>query len=175
MVGCIQWNRHVVRTITGLLAVGALSIEAAGAGGRTQIDAPRDAVPVIREALRLLPRSPTHVRVVREDQISPEFQLRFRSAEAFVSKGHPVVFVTSHSPTLRAAVDGSAAHVYALATIIWHEMAHLDGADEAEAQRQEELLWTRFLLGDHIDRTAGLRYLNRLHERRVALIARSSP
>jgi hypothetical protein len=175
MVGCIQWNRHVVRAVAGLLAVGALSIEAAAAGGRTQIDAPRDAVPAIREALRLLPRAPSHVRVVAEDQISPEFQVRFRRAEAFVSRGHPVVFVTSHSPILRAAVHGSTPHVYALATILWHEMAHLDGADEAEAQRQEELLWTRFLLGDHLDRLAGLRYLKTLHDRRVALIARSEP
>lgn len=46
-----------------------------------------------------------------------------------------------------------------LASIIWHEMAHLDGADEREAQRREENLWTRFLLDGRVDRMTALRYL----------------
>ena len=30
-------------------------------------------------------------------------------------------------------------------------MAHIDGADEAEAQRQEELLWQQFIVARRID------------------------
>jgi hypothetical protein len=165
MVGRIQWNRRIACLIAGVVAVSALASDA-WACRQTVIDAPRDAVPVIQQALRLLPRCPPRVTVVEEHQVRTEFRVRFRRAEAFVSKGEPVVYVTSHSPILRAAADGSSAHVYALATILWHEMAHLDGADEAEAQHREEVLWTRFLLDDHVDRTAGLRYLSRLARRR---------
>ena len=53
----------------------------------------------------------------------------------------------------------------ALAAIIWHEMAHLDGGDESEAQRQEELLWQRFVREGRIDRARGLNYLAILRKR----------
>jgi hypothetical protein len=43
-------------------------------------------------------------------------------------------------------------HVHALAAIIWHEMAHIAGADEAEAQDHEEKLWTRFVRDKLVDR-----------------------
>jgi hypothetical protein len=66
--------------------------------------------------------------------------------------------------------------VYALAAVIWHEMAHIDGADEAEAQRREQILWTRFLRDDRVSTVAGLRYLKALNDRRVpALTAPPSP
>ena len=43
---------------------------------------------------------------------------------------------------LRGAQNGRGIFDYALATLIWHEMAHLAGASEREAQRQEEELWS---------------------------------
>ncbi len=52
-----------------------------------------------------------------------------------------------------------------LASIVWHEMAHLRGADEADAQRAEEELWTRFVRDQAIERDCGLRYLNQLKKR----------
>jgi len=45
-------------------------------------------------------------------------------------------------------------------------MAHIDGADEAEAQRREEQLWTAFLMQERVDRIPGLRYLKALKSRR---------
>jgi hypothetical protein len=54
---------------------------------------------------------------------------------------------------------------YALAAIIWHEMAHLDGADEQRAQRQEEDLWQQYVLDGRVDRDRGARYLFLLKQR----------
>lgn len=47
-------------------------------------------------------------------------------------------------------------------------MAHLDGADEAEARRREEALWTRFMLDNVVDRDLALRYLGALKHRAAA-------
>ena len=39
---------------------------------------------------------------------------------------------------MQAALKGPGIFDYALATVIWHEMAHIDGADEVAAQEAEE-------------------------------------
>ena len=52
-----------------------------------------------------------------------------------------------------------------LASIICHEMAHIGGADEAEAQRKEEQLWTQFSLDGKVDQITALRYLAQLNAR----------
>ena len=54
---------------------------------------------------------------------------------------------------------------YVLATLIWHEMAHIAGADEREAQRQEEELWREYLLARRVDTGRGLNYLVLLTKR----------
>ena len=54
---------------------------------------------------------------------------------------------------------------YALAAIIWHEMAHIDGGDESAAQDAEEQLWKEFILRGRVDRTRGMRYLALLCQR----------
>jgi hypothetical protein len=56
---------------------------------------------------------------------------------------------------------------YALAITVWHEMAHVAGADEAEAQRQEEQLWREFVVSGKVDAGRGLAYLRLLRNRRV--------
>jgi hypothetical protein len=153
------------------LVVGLALVFATGAARRadaapeTIIEAPPDAEAAIRRALKLLPRRPQQVEVVGEGRVEPESRERFGRSEAFFSKGSPVVYVTSHSPVLHAAQQGSSVHVHALAAIIWHEMAHIEGADEAEAQKREEKLWTRFVRDDLVDRTTALRYLKALSER----------
>jgi hypothetical protein len=139
---------------------------AAAAPPRTAIDAPAESVSVIRRAVGLLPRRPPEVRVVGAEGVAPADRGRFLESEAFVSTGRGVVYLTGHSPVLKGARDGSSDHVFALAAIIWHEMAHLDGADEPEAQRREERLWTRFIRDHRVDRAAGLRYLKAMHDRR---------
>jgi hypothetical protein len=52
-----------------------------------------------------------------------------------------------------------------LATVLWHEMAHLHGADERGARRAEEDLWTRFVRDGATDEVTGLRYLQALKKR----------
>jgi hypothetical protein len=54
---------------------------------------------------------------------------------------------------------------YALASVIWHEMAHIAGADEPEAQRREEELWTQFISSRKVEASAGARYLQLLTKR----------
>ena len=46
-----------------------------------------------------------------------------------------------------------------LAAVIWHEMAHADGLDEAQARRREEELWRGFVSTRVVDSTFGLEYL----------------
>ena len=86
--------------------------------------------------------------------------------EAFITKGGRVVYLTSHSEALQGALKGWSLHEYILAAIIWHEMAHIDGADEIEAQRREEELWTRFVMDERVDPGDGMRHLAALTERR---------
>jgi hypothetical protein len=175
MGGPTRGCNGLVRLAAGLVAAGALASDGT-AGQVTALDGPPHALPAVRQALSVLPRRPHRVRIVDEAQVGLESRARFRRAEAFVSRGEPVVYLTSHSPILRAAAQGSSAHVYALAAVIWHEMAHIDGADEAEAQRREQILWTRFLRDDRVSTVAGLRYLKALNDRRVpALTAPPSP
>jgi hypothetical protein len=55
--------------------------------------------------------------------------------------------------------------VAALAAVIWHEMAHVAGGNEADARKAEEELWTRFLRDGLLDPVTGLRYLDALRRR----------
>lgn len=148
-----------VALLAGLAACRAL------AGEATVIEAPPRAKTAIERALKVLPRRPPRISVVGEEYVSPETRHRFRRAEAFVAAGRPVVYVTRHSPMLKAAQDGSTFHVHALAAIIWHEMAHLDGAGEPAARQHEQALWTRYVRDDKVDRLSGLRYLKALSDR----------
>jgi len=68
--------------------------------------------------------------------------------------------------TLQGALKGAGVYDYALACIIWHEMAHIDGADEPAAQRVEEELWSEFVLAGRVDRHVDMRYLALLRKRR---------
>jgi hypothetical protein len=164
--------RHASASGTRAAIVGGLAASWVGVGvefsvaaQRTAVNAPADAVPAIRRALKLLPRQPLQVGVVGEENVGADSRERFRKAEAFFSEGSAVVYLTRHSPVLRAANQGSSVHVHVLAAIIWHEMAHIEGADEPQAQKHEEALWTRFVRDDRVDRTTALRYLKALSER----------
>ena len=53
-----------------------------------------------------------------------------------------------------------------LAAIIWHEMAHIEGLDEPQAQEREEELWKRFVQRGLVDGGVGLTYLDELRRRR---------
>ena len=66
---------------------------------------------------------------------------------------------------LEEAANGSRFYEYVLASIIWHEMAHLDGADERGARHAEEQLWTCFVRDGVFDQVIALRYLDALMKR----------
>jgi hypothetical protein len=68
--------------------------------------------------------------------------------------------------SLKAALKGRGIYDYVLATVIWHEMAHIDGADEAAAREAEEQLWMKFILAQRVDSKRGMSYLALLKQRR---------
>lgn len=76
------------------------------------------------------------------------------------------MYLMRQGPTLQQALKGSGIFDYALAIVIWHEMAHIDGADEPTAQREEEQLWKEFILTRRVDSVRGLNYLAVLKKRR---------
>jgi len=118
----------------------------------------------IARALKLLPRQPEKVTLV--DAHASPGRLAERHVEAFVTHGERVVYLVRQGVTLQNAVKGPGVFDYALATIVWHEMAHIDGADEIKAQVAEENLWEEFVLARRVASASGLRYLALLKKRR---------
>ena len=115
-------------------------------------------------ASRMLPRQPEKIVIV-ERPTAPD-QPAGKPREAFINLGEPTVYLVRQGATLQRASEGPGIFDFALAAIIWHEMAHIDGADEPAAQRAEEQLWKGFILGGRVDRTRGMQYLALLHGRR---------
>jgi hypothetical protein len=120
---------------------------------------------VIRRVLLLLPRQPFRVVVFDIERTAARLRSRLAHADGFVTKGDPAVYLRKQSPTFQAALAGPGIWDYALAITIWHEMAHLDGADERQAQRREEELWTAFVVAGRVDSSRGMRYLALLRKR----------
>jgi hypothetical protein len=120
----------------------------------------------VRRALALLPRRPRQVVVIDTEKTARALQQRLERTEAFVMVGEPIVCLRMQGSVLKNAQRSGGMFDYALATIIWHEMAHIDGADERRAQEQEEDLWRQFILGRRVNTSRALAYLARLTQRR---------
>ncbi len=150
-----------------LAGLALLSSTAATASSKKEMvvtaDEPNAAA--INRALSLLPRRPEYVAVIDPETVKPEVRETLFKVEAFISRGQPVVYLSPHSEVLKGAREGSRIHTYMLAAIIWHEMAHLGGADEREAQRKEEGLWKRFVVEKRVDAVTALRYLKLMDDR----------
>jgi hypothetical protein len=116
-------------------------------------------------ALQLLPRLPTRVAVIDASEAESEVQKTLRGLDAFIVERSAVVYVVKQSALLRGAVAGSSLHRHALAAVLWHEMAHADGADEREARAKEQALWTSYVRDQRVDPVAALRYLTALDRR----------
>ena len=119
----------------------------------------------IGRALRLLPRQPEKIVVVERPDATRLHKGK-PNVEAYINQGGGVVFLVRQGGTLQGALKGPGIFDYALAAIIWHEMAHIDGADEPAAQRAEERLWREFILARRVESRQGMRYLALLHNRR---------
>ena len=120
---------------------------------------------VVARAVKLLPRRPARVVVLDRDAVTPSLRQKLNGTEGFVTTGDPTVYLNKQGSTFAQALRGRGFWDCVLAVIIWHEMAHLDGGDEREAQRQEELLWQRFVLERRVDGGRGLNYLTVLRKR----------
>ena len=120
----------------------------------------------IERVLTLLPKRPAQVVIVDPDQAGADMRGILLPMDGFVTESGRVVYLTSHGNALQGALKGWSLHEYILASIIWHEMAHIDGADEIEAQRREEALWVRYVMDERVDPGDGMRYLSGLKSRR---------
>lgn len=119
----------------------------------------------VGRALRLLPRQPEKVVLIDRADASQLYKRR-PEVEAFANSADRIIYLVRQGDTLQSALKGPGIFDYALATVIWHEMAHLDGANEAAAQQAEERFWMACVVAQRVDRTRGMQYLALLKQRR---------
>jgi hypothetical protein len=102
-------------------------------------------------ALRLLPALPARVAVLDAEQAPPALKPTLLRLDTFVVRGRSEVYVVRQSGLLRCAMRRAALCTHALAAVIWHEMAHVAGADEREARQREQAQWTAFIRDQQVD------------------------
>jgi hypothetical protein len=130
-----------------------------------RIESSRAYETAVHNAVERLPKRPPVVAIIDADEARPEVRESMLKLDAFITKGGKVVYVVKQSAVLEGAARGSAFYECMLASIIWHEMAHVDGADERGARRAEEQLWAQFVRDAAVDPLTGLRYLQALRTR----------
>ena len=118
--------------------------------------------------LALLPSSPESIIILDLGTLSARSRARVRGLEAFVLSGHPAVFVVRQGTTLRQAELGGALERLILASVIWHEMGHLEGLDEPAALEREERLWRELVAAGRVDGALGLSIAAELAAKRSA-------
>jgi hypothetical protein len=159
--------RHATgRLLFLLIVVGMVPVPTAEENSPTAYDR------AVARAIAALPRRPIHVAVIDANEAGPEVRGTLLKLDAFTLRldavtmdRSQVVYLVKQSTVLQEAAKGSPLYEHVLASIIWHEMAHLDGADERGARRAEEQLWTRFVRDGLSDQITALRYLNALTKR----------
>ena len=162
---CLPVAAALLLLTRGLPSAEAASTSAAGAENQRIVAAAPEDAAAIESALHLLSRRPEKVVVIDPDGATPEGRKILARSDAFITKGGHIVYVNRQSEVLKGARQGATLYVCMLASIIWHEMAHIDGADEEGAQRREEGLWKRFLVEGRVDRVTALRYLKLMTDR----------
>ena len=116
-------------------------------------------------AAALLPSCPARISVMDVTGAASGARARALTLDAFTVPGNGWIYVVQQSELLRRARSGCKVYIAVLATVLWHEMAHLAGAEEREARRAEEQLWTTFIRRGLVDHLTGLRYLEGLRRR----------
>jgi len=119
----------------------------------------------VAAAVAMLPTQPVRIAVWDVMQNRPPVRDYLLTLDAFTVEGNGVIYVVQQSTVLKGARADSRVFRAMLATIIWHEMAHLDGKDEHGARKAEEELWSRFARDGVCDQTTALRYLQALSKR----------
>ena len=103
--------------------------------------------PAIRHALsRLSTPVPVPVEVVDVGRLPQSLRNAVRHSCAFVRSGNRRIYITSSCPAYRRA-ESSVLDSIKLAALLRHELAHLEGADEARARLIEARTF-RALLAD---------------------------
>jgi hypothetical protein len=120
----------------------------------------------LRSALDALPRRPERIVMVTDAKLPPGVRRQMRDLDGFVPVGSRTIYLRRPSVTVREAESSGGPYRLMLAAVIWHEMAHAEGCDEAEARRREEDLWQQFVRGRLVDGSVGLTYLDELRRRR---------
>jgi hypothetical protein len=116
-------------------------------------------------AVALLPRHPGRIAVIDATQCRPGVRDYILTLDAFRVLHNDVIYVVQQSDLLRRARTARGIYIHMLAAVIWHEMAHLEGADERGARTAEKDLWTSFVRDGVVDQMLGLRYLQALNDR----------
>jgi hypothetical protein len=115
-------------------------------------------------ALKLLDNGPAGEEIGIYDPARVAKALDVERACAFVvpSSGSKMIYLSAECPALRAAVQSSAFGMAALAAVIAHERAHLNGADEEAARRVEADTFGRIAFRLRLDPRSVLEYRQRL-------------
>jgi hypothetical protein len=108
--------------------------------------------------------APVRIAVSDVTENRPAVRDYLLTLDAFTVPGNDVIYVVQQSQLLKGAHSGPL-HRAILATVVWHEMAHLSGADERGARQAEEKPWMQFVRDGLVDRVTGLRYLQALKRR----------
>jgi hypothetical protein len=116
-----------------------VAVDAKGADVGTSRVRIRD--PSILRALEWMPRKPTvPIGVVNVNRLAARIKDEVYGACGFVIRGVPRIFISSRCPMYQHASDNPLDAI-ALAALIAHEMAHVEGADERQARQVEEELF----------------------------------
>ena len=154
--------------LVGQVTTGAIAQESRCAATQIEIDPDPDSAEsrkALVAAAALLPDCPARISVMDVTGAASGARARALTLDAFTVPGNEWIYVVQQSELLRRARTGSKVYIAVLAIVLWHEMAHLAGADEPEARRAEEQLWTTFIQHGLVDLLTGRRYLKGLRRR----------
>jgi hypothetical protein len=150
--------------------IAAVGLVIGASAPRADAQTPRGAeAQVLERAIRLLPARPdVPVRLI-DPELTPDPDA-VRRLDAFLVReadGRPrrVIYLNSRAAMFEKAMAGADLDVAILAAVIHHEMAHLRGAEEPEARRDEREFFQRLVFSGRVEPEEGLRYLAALTQR----------
>lgn len=132
--------------------------------------------PRIQRALDWLPQQPAvPIEIVNVRRLATRIAREVRTACGFIIRGVPRIYISSRCPAYQRA-EHNPLEAIALAAVIGHEMAHLDGADETRAREVEaDLVQTLAakLPGEY--RVRATTYVADLRHRRSPVVCETNP